>query len=376
MARFDSALVAFILLTSCVPALDESGRGCPCAAGFVCCEAQNACLPSGALCADDTPDATTHDAQSPLDARSPLDSSPPDAPASIDATAIVDAGSIDATAIVDAGSIDATAIVDAGSNDATANSDSPVTIDSGCGALPAPVAHFTFADCDAGGVYRDDVGGLVGLRRGSGVHCAQSPHGAALAFDGDEDGGFGGSYVRVMDSADAGEHTCVGACRPVPAQFRSALTVSVLLKVNGSATFSHILGQWYEKDSYLLLTEADANGHKMEFSVQPSAADAGSTTVSATFPGDTWIHWIAVFDGQSIRLYQDGVEVDHRTLDAPAPLQCTDVPLELGQIGRNGACGGDIDYAYYRGEMGDLRLFDVALTPAQIKALTCDLNRP
>jgi hypothetical protein len=205
------------------------------------------------------------------------------------------------------------------------------------------------------------------------VHCAHGPFGAALAFDGEVDGGA--SYVRVEDGPDASEHACTGSCRPVPLQFASALTISVVLNVAAGQPFAHILGQWYARDSYMLLTESDDAGQRMELSVQQRGGDAGPTTLQALFPVETWIHWVAVFDGAELRLYRDGKLAMYQPLDQSGALQCSDVPLELGQIGREGPCGGDIDYAFFKGGMGDLELFDVALTPAEVAGLACSLRQ-
>jgi hypothetical protein len=331
--RLRAPLVFLALAASgCVPVADEAGRACPCASGggYVCCASTNTCIPQSEVCA-------------PVDA-----GSPPDGHANDEGGNGKDGGRQDAS---------------------PADAGGPT-----CGAVPEPVARFTFDDCDARGVYRDGVGGLVGIRRGDGVHCAAGPRGAALAFDGDRDGGdAGGSYVRVMDSADAGEHACTGECRPVPAQFTSAITIAVYLRLTGMQPFAHILGQWYGSDSYMLMTEGDDAGQRMELAVQTSDADAGPITITAPVAVDTWIHWVATYGGGHARLYRDGALVADK-VTPNAPLRCTDVPLELGQIGRQGACGGDIDYAYWRGAMSDLRLYDRALSAAEVTALECAIT--
>jgi len=336
-----SKLLAGVILFAlgCVPAVDESGRACPCASGYVCCPATNMCMLQGSTCAPDASVAPSVDASVDASVR---DSAP-------DHAAIPDA----APPAIDAAPIDA------------AHDAAPA-----CGNVPEPVIHFAFDDCDDRGVYRDRAGGLIGVRQGPGVRCAHGPHGPAIAFDQSD----AGSYVRVMDSADAGERICTQGCRPVPQQFKDALTVSVVLNVKGPQHFAHILGQWFVNDAYMLWTENDGNGQKMEFSVQPTLVDAGANLVTVFSP-DTWIHWVAVYGGGHVRLYRDGALQIEQTLAQALPLQCTDVPLELGQIGRHGACGGDIDYAFFEGAMGDLRLYDVALDEAQVKALHCDLER-
>jgi hypothetical protein len=323
--------MTLLALAGCVGLIDETHRACPCAAGSFCCASTNACVPNGQACAE-------IDASLP----SPIDASPHDAataPASDSAP------------------------VESGATDA-----GPA-----CGAVRAPVIHFAFEDCDAGAGYHDSVSGMLASPRGSGVHCAKGPLGAALQFDGDKDGG-GGSYVRVMDSPDAADHICTQGCGHVPEQFNGALTISAVLNVSSGQSFAHILGQWYYNDSYMLLTEGDDGGQRLEFSIQTADGGEGSATLAAPLPVDTWIHWVAVFSGTELRLYKDGKLVTFKPI-APSVLQCTDVPLELGQIGRQGACGGDIDYAYFKGAMGDVRLFDVALTAEEVMSLECELQR-
>src|SRR6516225_9566962 len=96
---------------------------------------------------------------------------------------------------------------------------------------------------------------------------------------------------------------------------------------------------------------------------------APSPVSSAT--AHAWSHWVGVFDGTSARLYQDGRLVSTQTLDAGAPdsgvpLQCTNVPLELGLVGRQGPCQDLNDY-YFTGAIGDVQIFAVALDSSQVR---------
>src|SRR5260370_39137367 len=86
-----------------------------------------------------------------------------------------------------------------------------------------------------------------------------------------------------------------------------------------------------------------------------------------------WSHGAGVLVRVSLSLYQDGRLVAMQTLDAGAALQCTSVPLELGVIGRQGPCG-DLDNSYFTGAIGDVQIFDVALSADQIRALECGLG--
>jgi hypothetical protein len=341
LGRSLAALAALVApLSACVGLLDESNRACPCAHGEVCCASTNRCLPLGASCP-----------------------ALPETPPTVDASFPSDAGADVPTPSL---SSDSGAV---GTSDAIAPA---------CGAARSPVIHFAFDDCDAtlGARFADTASGMLGVRQGTGVRCTRGPLGPALAFDpGDAGDGGVGAYVRVMDSPDASDHVCTGQCAAPPRQFGSAITISVALEVESGPQFGHILGQWYDRDSYMLLTEPGAgpSTQKMEFWVQPSAPDAGLLTVAAPFAVGAWIHWTSVFDGRSLKLYADGKPVASTApVDAgPLALQCTDVPLEIGQIGRAGPCGGDIDYAFFHGAIGDLQVFDVALSDDEVAALDC-----
>jgi len=322
--------MAVLAALGCAPLIDETGRGCPCADGYVCCASTNMCIVQGGVCAE--------------------------AEAGADARAEAEAG---AEAEADAGG-------DAGA-DAEADADAAPR----CGVLPAPVVRFAFDDCDTRGRYADTAGGLVGERRGAGVRCVTGPLGPALAFNGPADGAPGGSYVRV-DRPDAAPRACTDACVGKPLRFGAALTISVVLNVDGFQQFAHILGQWFERDAFMLLTEGDDAGQQMELAIQPEG-DAASINLGAPVMPGKWTHWVAVFGDGAARLYRDGALVAHADVPAGARIQCTDVPLELGQIGREGPCG-DIDYAYFNGAIGDLRLYDVALTESQIANLECAIR--
>src|SRR5262249_20746448 len=148
MERSDLVAAALLFAFGCVPVVDESGRACPCTAGYVCCPATNTCMAQGSSCATEPADASVHADASHADASA--DASQPSPDASPDASQAHDAAPV-------------------------------------CGNVPAPVLHFPFDDCDERGVYRDRAGGFVGVRQGPGVRCTHGPYGPAIAFDGQTD---------------------------------------------------------------------------------------------------------------------------------------------------------------------------------------------
>jgi hypothetical protein len=207
--------------------------------------------------------------------------------------------------------------------------------------------------------------------------------GGALRFGGVDDAGVG-SYVRVVDALDAGTPGCgqLGAC-PAGWPFGSALTVSAWIDVGNTGALENILGQWYYYDSYIFNTFYDSTrGQQLvRFSVQPAGA-AQPVNVSAASPTaggqgqSAWSYWVGVYDGQTLSLYLDGELVDTQTVDGGSalPLQCTSVPLELGVVGRLGPCA-DLNDSYFTGAIGDVQVFDVALTADQVQELACRLGQ-
>jgi hypothetical protein len=372
---------------SCAALVDESSRPCPCLDGYVCCV--DVCVPEGAGCADSGsersepseagPDVNANAGDSGLGA--------PDtfaADGALDASAAGDvldsASPVEARASTDApngeaGPDAAEAASDAASSDAGAPDAATA-----CPPLPSPRVHFTFADCSDAGIVRDIAGGATGTIVGSGVHCDHAPVGGALRFDGADDAG-GGSYVRVSDPGDAGAPGCgVGDACPLDWPFGNAITVSALLDVPSSGSYENILGQWYYADSYIFNTLYDPTTSQqiVRFSVQPAGA-AQPVNVTAPLqpaggpPQSAWSHWVGVYDGASVTLYRDGRAVATQTLDGGAALQCTSVPLELGVVGRQGPCA-DLNGSYFTGAIGDVQVFDVALSASQVQALECSLG--
>jgi hypothetical protein len=343
----------------CAGLVNESDRPCPCAADSVCCV--DVCVPAAQGCGDSSgAGAADTGTEAGLAAPDALALDAHDAP---DSTGAFDAPAPDATS------------TDASGPDAP---DAPMA----CMALPTPLVHFAFSDCSSGSV-RDTAGGATGVFEGSGIVCDQSPVGGALRFDGTDDAGTG-SYVRVVPAPDAGTPVCSGDAECPPGwPFSNAITVSALLDVANTGAYENILGQWYGADSYIFNTYYDTTHDQqvLRFTVQP-AGGAQPANVTAPLPVPSgpsqhaWSHWVGVFDGQAVRLYQDGRQVDAVMLSVgEANLQCTTEPLELGVIGRNAPCA-DLNSSYFTGAIGDVQIFNVALDPGQVQALECNLGWP
>lgn len=84
---------------------------------------------------------------------------------------------------------------------------------------------------------------------------------------------------------------------------------------------------------------------------------------TAALPLNTWTHLAETYDGSAIRLYVNGVEVSSLA-------QTGNVAASTKQL----QIGGDSDWGqYFKGAIDEIRVYNVALTAAQIQA---DMNTP
>jgi hypothetical protein len=105
-------------------------------------------------------------------------------------------------------------------------------------------------------------------------------------------------------------------------------------------------------DGYGFYWQADGS---LSFFVNNYAAQA----VSTALPTDQWTHIVGTFDGSTMTLYKNGEEA------ASAPFETSithsSAPLKVG-------AGGGVGPYAWAGEIDEVALYDVALTPAQIQA--------
>ncbi len=99
----------------------------------------------------------------------------------------------------------------------------------------------------------------------------------------------------------------------------------------------------------------------------PDRNDQGVTAASTgrTAPVNTWFHAAATFDGQKLRIYQDGVL--EGTVNQPLALPSTTTPVYLGTNKNHSATSND--HHPWEGDLDEILLYDVALPTAAIGAL-------
>ncbi len=173
----------------------------------------------------------------------------------------------------------------------------------------------------------------------SAVWTASGKFGAALSFNGSS------ALVSIADAADL--------------HLTSQMTLEAW--VNPSAVTAVWRDVIYKAlDNYFLEATSDRGS-------PGGGGTFGSTTVvtygAATLTANTWAHLALTYDGAAIRLYVNGAQVS--TLARTGNLLTSTSPLQIG--------GDSVFGQYFRGLIDEVRIYNIALTQAQIQA---DMNTP
>lgn len=216
--------------------------------------------------------------------------------------------------------------------------------------LPKPIVHFSFDDCaDSVSVKLKDsaIDGPADGVRGPGTRCVVGRFGHALYFDGQP-----GAEVRVA---------------PRPSFKIARVTVAAWVRPSSPSDTS-IIGRWFLYDQFAL--GFDSHESTFVFSIAvPSASQYGDPfTVRMPAENNTWVHVAGVFDGTYVRIYRNGqLASELRIMDPPRDLQDTAKPLTLGYVEKDPPTTDP----RFRGDMDEVRVYPVALTPTQIARVAC-----
>ena len=92
----------------------------------------------------------------------------------------------------------------------------------------------------------------------------------------------------------------------------------------------------------------------------PLTAWSHHLIASKPLPVDRWVLLVGTCDGRRIRLFMDGGEI--ASMSRPGPVKPTDAPLVMGNFAEK-------HRAHFEGELDDVRIWDRALSAAEIRAL-------
>jgi hypothetical protein len=209
---------------------------------------------------------------------------------------------------------------------------------------PSLVAAYSF-NAGSGPTVADVSGhGLTGTISGA-TWTAQGRFGYALAFNGVN------ARVTVPSSAALNLTT------------QMTLEAWVFPTAHGGLWRNVLIKERVGGEVYNLYANTDAGG-PAAFVVRAAAPNNPVGAIGASpLALNTWTHLAATYDGSMLRLYVNGVQVGSQAMTGSL-VTSTGV---LG-IGGNGVWG-----EYFQGQIDEIRIYNRALTPAQIQA---DMARP
>jgi len=228
----------------------------------------------------------------------------------------------------------------------TAPDELSVTFSSETFGIQAPdVTHWTFDESTGNTIY--DYTGKGHTGTAIGTHwITDTPNGSrsALSFDGS------GSGVQIGPVNPSG----------------NALTIALWFKaddfgISDARLISKAVGT-DEADHYWMLSTVDSNGMKLRFRLKTNGVTQTLIASTGTIEPGVWTHAAAVYDGSTMRLFKDGVEVGvtSKTGDL-TPGDSVNVAIGNQPSGRGEkAFDGDID---------DVRLYSYPLSQPEIASI-------
>lgn len=200
------------------------------------------------------------------------------------------------------------------------------------------VAHWGFNE-GAGTIAGDQSGhGNNGTISGAAWVNSLPLLGQALQFDGLDD------FVEIPDM-------------PILDIGGEGITITAWIRKTYSTNQGWIVGKGATPDDVVWHISEVASSIGAWYLIRTTSEPATERTVVSALYG--WMHIALVYDGAFMRLYKDGVVKD--SVSKTGTLAQNDSPVFIGRDGR--VVGG-----HYTGIIDDVKLYDFALTPEEIRA--------
>jgi uncharacterized repeat protein (TIGR01451 family) len=203
---------------------------------------------------------------------------------------------------------------------------------------PQLVAAFGFEE-PSGATVTDSSGTGNNGALGTVTRTSAGKYGAALRFN-------GSSRVTVPDAASL--------------RLTGAMTLEAWVKPTSSPNSWVDVVYKGNDNYYLMASSTNASRPVAGGIVNGTHSEAVGTS---SLPANTWTHLAATFDGTTMRLFVNGVQAS--TAARTGTLATSANPLEIG--------GDGIFGQYFIGDIDEVRVYNVALTQAQIQT---DMNTP
>jgi chitodextrinase len=229
-----------------------------------------------------------------------------------------------------------------GSDGALSRSDdATVTVSSTPASSPGLIAHYRF-DEGAGTSAGDAAGAYPGTLVNGATWVAGRDAGG-VALDGTDD------YIALPDINTAG----------------TGLTISAWVR---SSNFSPLVDQRFvsratgisEQAHDWMLGQISNGANRLRFRLKTNGTTTTLIASTGDLPLNTWYHATATYDGTRMRLYLNGVEVGF-VAKTGSVAATANAPLNLGR-NPDGS-------SYMHGALDDVRIYNRALTSAEIAAL-------
>ena len=126
-------------------------------------------------------------------------------------------------------------------------------------------------------------------------------------------------------------------------------------------------GTWTDGFGFFEFANPSNNNRTLSWFVN---AWSGSQTIAVDVSSSEYTqftHWVGTYDGSNMKLYKNGVLLD--TSAYTAAMVNSDKPLFIGageSAPYTSAAGGDPYWWWWDGDIGDVRIYPKALTPAQV----------
>jgi hypothetical protein len=147
---------------------------------------------------------------------------------------------------------------------------------------------------------------------------------------------------------------------------KGQMTASLwLYKRANMPTYGSILGRRYgtQWDDLWILFYNNSGADEYSFGVTTTAGAAFLNGPASTGDHASWVHLAAVYDGSSMILYRNGVEVARRAHSGTIPDQSSPVVAGGGDNGTSG--NGE----YVNGLLDDIRIYNRALSSSEVQGL-------
>lgn len=206
----------------------------------------------------------------------------------------------------------------------------------------------------------DEGSGAVALETAVGANHGVVD-GAAYAGGRSDDAGTALEFDGIDDAVDLGTFDIDSASLTLGAWIRiddfDQMDGRILSKASGTQEADHI---------WMLSTIASGSDHVLRFRLRTSGTTTTLIAADAPLPTDTWLHVAATYDGSTMRLWQNGVEVAQTPKTGAIDTDPT-MPVAIGnQPARDRPFDGRID---------GVRLFDRGLEVGEIQRLAA-FHRP